>query len=92
MLAIAELEKILKREFPGGPIAVRDLTRTLDHFEVMLVSEKFRGLNLVEQHQMVYRALKEEMKGAIHALTLKTYDPETWQAVKSNESRIHGIS
>mgnify|MGYP002880036252 CR=1 FL=1 len=47
-----------------------------DHLEVDVISERFSGLSLVQQHQLVYGALKNELKTeAIHALALKTSTP-----------------
>jgi stress-induced morphogen len=39
------------------------------------VSESFRGKTRVQQHQMVYEALKGHMGGTLHALALKTAAP-----------------
>ena len=51
------------------------------HFEAIIVSPEFTGKTKVKQHQMVYAALQAEMASeTIHALSLKTYTPETWQA------------
>ena len=51
------------------------------HFEAIIVSPDFAGKTKVKQHQMVYAALKAEMAAeTIHALSLKTYTPEAWQA------------
>ena len=50
------------------------------HFEAIIVSPEFTGKTRVKQHQMVYAALQAEMASeTIHALSLKTYTPETWQ-------------
>lgn len=52
------------------------------HFEAIIVSPDFAGKSRVKQHQIVYAALQAELASeAIHALSLKTYTPETWQAV-----------
>jgi stress-induced morphogen len=59
-------------------IVVRDLTGTKDHWEALVVSAAFVGKTPIEQHQMVYAALGELMRGPVHALALKTYSPETW--------------
>jgi len=88
----SEIEKILKQAFPGGQLVVEDLTGASDHFQVILVSSQFQGKSPVEQHQMVYAALKKEMDKAIHALTLKTYTPEEWDEVKTNQPAPKGIS
>lgn len=51
------------------------------HFEAIIISPDFAGQTRVKQHQMVYSALQQEMASeTIHALSLKTYTPEAWQA------------
>jgi acid stress-induced BolA-like protein IbaG/YrbA len=50
------------------------------HFEAVIVSPAFAGLNRVRQHQLVYGALGERMREEIHALSMKTYSPEEWAA------------
>lgn len=50
------------------------------HFEAIVISPDFAGKTRVKQHQMVYQALQAELASeTIHALSLKTYTPETWQ-------------
>lgn len=48
------------------------------HFEAVIVSPEFAGLNRVRQHQRVYTALGERMKAEIHALSMQTFSPEEW--------------
>ena len=48
------------------------------HFEAVIVSPKFTGKNMVQQHQLVYRALGERMRTEIHALSIRTFSPEAW--------------
>ena len=51
------------------------------HFEAIIVSPDFAGKTRVKQHQLVYGALQSELASeTIHALSLKTYTPEAWQA------------
>lgn len=51
------------------------------HFEAIIISPDFVGKTRVKQHQIVYGALQEELASeAIHALSLKTFTPQTWQA------------
>ena len=47
-----------------------------DHYAATVLSETFRGKSRVQQHQLVYDALKEEMGGRLHALALQTGTPE----------------
>ncbi len=56
-----------------------------EHFDVTVVSSQFAGKGLVQQHQLVYRAVKEAMANdAIHAFALKTYTPEDWQTAAAS--------
>ena len=50
------------------------------HFEAVIVSPEFAGLNRVRQHQLVYRVLGDRMREEIHALSMKTFSPEEWAA------------
>ncbi len=50
------------------------------HFDAVVVCEQFAGKSRVQQHQLVYGVVKEEMANdSIHALSLKTYTPEGWE-------------
>jgi acid stress-induced BolA-like protein IbaG/YrbA len=48
------------------------------HFEAVIVSGEFRGKNMVQQHQLVYKALGDRMREEVHALSMKTFTPEDW--------------
>ena len=65
---------------PDAVVELKDLTGTEDHWEAKIVSAAFAGKSLVERHRMVFGALQEEMKGPIHALTLKVLTPEQAKA------------
>jgi stress-induced morphogen len=71
----AVLKAKLAETFSDGPIKVSDMTGGGDHWQVEIVSTKFAGLTLVEQHQLVYKTLGDWMKREIHALALKTSAP-----------------
>ena len=70
------LHNHLIQAFPDAQIVIEDLAGDGDHYRARIVSEAFRGLNRVKQHQLVYAALKGEMGGALHALALETSPPE----------------
>ena len=78
MIEPEQVRELIAQAFPGAEIEVTDLTGTKDHYQARVVSADFAGRTLVEQHQMVYRALGEAMHGPIHALALKTFTPESW--------------
>jgi acid stress-induced BolA-like protein IbaG/YrbA len=52
------------------------------HFEAVVVSPSFTGLNRVRQHQLVYAALGGRMREEIHALSMKTLTPEEWATLR----------
>lgn len=52
------------------------------HYEAVVVSPAFGGVNRVKRHKMVYATLREELKEAVHALALKTFTPEEWDSVE----------
>mgnify|MGYP000255264463 FL=1 len=75
MLTSTEVIASIKKTLPDALINVRDMGGA-DHLEVDVISARFSGLSLVQQHQLVYGALKNELKTeAIHALALKTSTP-----------------
>jgi stress-induced morphogen len=71
-----EIEALIKTAFPDAQITIEDLAGDNDHFAATVVSESFRGLSRVKQHQLVYAALQGNMGGALHALALQTAAPE----------------
>ncbi len=68
----AEIEKLIKDAFPDAEITITDLAGDNDHFAAMVTSSAFKGKSRVQQHQMVYAALKGRMGGELHALSLQT--------------------
>lgn len=66
----------LRAAMPDARVTLQDLTGTEDHWQATIVSEAFRGKTPIQRHRMVFDILAEEMKGPIHALTLKTWTPE----------------
>ena len=71
----AEIERLIRDAFPDARIEISDLAGDGDHYSATVVSDAFRGKNRVQQHQMVYAALKGRMGGELHALALTTSVP-----------------
>ncbi|WP_106752914.1 BolA family protein [Pannonibacter carbonis] len=71
-----EIITLIKAALPDATIEVRDLAGDGDHYAANVVSEAFRGKSRVQQHQMVYQALKGNMGGTLHALALQTNAPD----------------
>ena len=74
-IAQSDLEAILKAGFPDAEIQIDDLAGDGDHYAATVVAESFRGKTRVQQHQLVYAALKGRMGGELHALALETAAP-----------------
>ena len=71
-----DIETMIKAALPDATVVIRDLAGDGDHYAATVVAESFRGKSRVQQHQMVYAALKGSMGGALHALALQTTIPE----------------
>jgi stress-induced morphogen len=71
-----EIERRIKEALPDAQIEIRDLAGDGDHWAAKVISEQFRGKSRVQQHQLVYAALKGDMGGALHALALQTNAPD----------------
>jgi stress-induced morphogen len=79
MIRPEEIERRVTAAIPGAHARARDLTGTLDHYELTVIAPAFVGQTLIERHRLVYASLAEPLKGPLHALTLKTYTPEEAQ-------------
>ena len=68
------LQNLLQGAFPDAEgVEVVDRTGGGDHFHVTVVSPRFAGLSLVDQHRLVYDALAEPLAdGSIHELRITT--------------------
>lgn len=66
------LENMIRESFPEAEVTVQDLRGDGDHYAVSIVSDQFEGLSRIQQHQMVYAALKGKMGNELHAMALQT--------------------
>ena len=71
-----DIERLIKLRIPDAQVTIRDLAGDGDHYAATVSSEAFRGKSRVQQHQIVYEALRAEMGGKLHALALQTGIPE----------------
>ena len=71
----AEIERMIKEALPDASVEIKDLAGDGDHYAATVTSAAFRGKSRVQQHQMVYGALKGNMGGVLHALALTTSVP-----------------
>jgi stress-induced morphogen len=75
-MSSAEIERFIKDGLPDATVEIKDLAGDGNHYAATVVSAAFKGKSRVQQHQMVYAALKGNMGGVLHALALTTSVPE----------------
>ena len=69
------VEALIREGLPGAKVRIEDLRGDGDHYAAYVESATFIGKSRVQQHQMVYAALKGKMGGELHALALYTSIP-----------------
>ena len=73
MIAGTALQALIRTQLPDADVGIVDRTGTMDHFNLTIRSRAFKGKTLLEQHRLVYGALKGALKdGRVHAVELKT--------------------
>jgi len=72
----AEIERLIKESLPDAEVSIEDLRGDGDHYAAHVVSAAFKGKTRVQQHQMVYQALRGKMGDQLHALALQTAIPK----------------
>lgn len=71
-----EIEALIRARLPDAEITITDLAGDGDHYAASVVSAEFAGKTRVQQHQMVYEALRGSMDDRLHALALQTSPPK----------------
>jgi len=74
-MSAVEIEELIREAFPDASIEIDDLRGDGDHYAAKIVSGAFTGKSRVQQHQLVYKALKGKMGNELHALALQTAAP-----------------
>jgi len=73
----AEIEALIKGSLPDAQVTIEDLRGDGDHYSAYVTSVEFVGKSRIQQHQLVYSALKGRMGNELHALALQTSSPKT---------------
>ena len=74
-----EVEQLIKNNIEDAHVEVSDLTGTMDHLNIFVASDIFKGKMLIDQHQIIMDILKEDLKDKIHAVKIKTMTKEKYQ-------------
>ena len=73
-LKLEEINSLIKEAFPDAEINIQDLAGDENHYSATIKSKIFSGKTRIEQHKMVYKALKGKMGNELHALALNTVE------------------
>ena len=73
---IKSIKNIIKESLLESTVEVVDTTGAGDHFNIMIVSDNFKGMKLIDRHKLVYKSLNQFLSKEIHALQLKTLTNE----------------
>lgn len=81
-MTLTEIKQIIESSVPNSTVYILDPMNDGQHLQAIVISSTFEGMMLVKQQQMVMKALKEVLAGAVHAMGLKTFTPKQWDEVK----------
>ena len=70
-----EIERMIREAIPDAQVTIEDLRGDGDHYAASVISATFKGKSRVQQHQLVYQALRGRMGNELHALALQTGVP-----------------
>ena len=73
-LKLEEIKNLIKEAMPDAEISIKDLAGDENHYSATIKSKIFTGKSKVEQHKLVYKALKGKMGNELHALALNTME------------------
>ena len=73
-LKIEEIKNLIKESLPDAEISIEDLAGDENHYSATIKSKTFIGKSKIEQHKIVYKALKGKMGNELHALALTTME------------------
>jgi len=69
-----EIKSLIKESIPDAEIVIKDLAGDNNHYSATIKSKVFIGKSKIEQHKLVYKALKGKMGNELHALALNTLE------------------
>ena len=73
-LKLEEIKTLIKESIPDAQITIQDLAGDNNHYSATIKSKTFSGKSKIEQHKLVYKALKGKMGNELHALALNTME------------------
>ena len=73
---LEDIRAAIKKDLPDAQVIIEDMSGAGDHLQISVISKGFAGLSRIQQHQLIYAALKDQLASeSIHALALNTSTP-----------------
>jgi len=73
-LKLKEIRNLIKEAIPDAEVIIQDLAGDENHYSATIKSKIFTGKSKIDQHKLVYKALKGKMGNELHALALNTVE------------------
>ena len=73
---LTEIKDLVKKAIPDAVIDIQDLVGDGNRYSATIISSLFKGKSKIEQHKIVYNALKGKMGNELHALAIKTKEKD----------------
>ena len=73
-LKLEEIRSLIKEAMPDAEVSIEDLAGDENHYSATIKSKVFKGRSKIDQHKLVYKALKGKMGNELHALALNTME------------------
>ena len=73
-LKLEEIKSLIKEAMPDAEVSIEDLAGDENHYSATIKSKVFKGKSKIDQHKLVYKALKGKMGNELHALALNTME------------------
>ena len=77
-----DIKKRITNQFKDSYTEVIDTTGESNHFSILIISEIFEKLSLINRHKLIYDVFKKELTNEIHALQIRAYTKVEWQNKK----------
>ena len=75
-MKLEQIKNLILEAIPDAEITIKDLAGDENHYSATIKSKIFVGKSKIEQHKLVYKALKGKMGNELHALALNTVEKE----------------
>ena len=73
-LKLEEIKNLIEEAIPDAEITIQDIAGDENHYSATIKSKIFKGKSKIDQHKLVYKALKGKMGKELHALALNTIE------------------